>query len=61
MMQDMKQDGGAALAERGSQDEHDEEAKWRPASNHPWRQYRSVYLQKKRMEYLRQHAPAECV
>jgi hypothetical protein len=28
--------------------------RWKPAANHPWRQYRSVYLQKKRLTFLRQ-------
>lgn len=37
----------------------DERKRWKPAANHPWRQYRSVYLHKKRMTYLKQHALAE--
>ncbi|MBM4148015.1 MAG: hypothetical protein FJ224_03105 [Lentisphaerae bacterium] len=26
----------------------------KPPANHPWRQYRSVYLQKKRIEFVRE-------
>jgi len=28
--------------------------RWKPSANHPWRQYRSVYLQKKRIEFVRE-------
>lgn len=34
--------------------------RWKPPANHPWRQYRSVYLQKKRMDFIRERQAAEC-
>jgi hypothetical protein len=41
-------DGGADASRR----------RWKPAANHPWRQYRSVYLQKKRVMFLKQQSEA---
>jgi ribonuclease D len=38
-----------------------EHRRWKPPANHPWRQYRSVYMQKKRMDLIRQRQLAECV
>jgi hypothetical protein len=37
-----------------------ERRRWKPPANHPWRQYRSVYLQKKRMDLVRERQAAEC-
>ena len=34
--------------------------KWKPATNHPWRQYHSVCMSKKRSEYLKEHPVPEC-
>jgi len=42
---------GSAVSER---------KRWKPPASHPWRQYRSVYLQKKRMEFIRERQAAEC-
>jgi hypothetical protein len=34
--------------------------RWKPSANHPWRQYRAVYLQKKHMNLVREQQVAEC-
>jgi hypothetical protein len=46
----------------GVSETDDNRRRWKPAANHPWRQYRSVYLQKKRLAFLRQQtALAEAI